>query len=149
MYVAGGQVGEAVDGVAEDVGADRRPPRPGARPSTSMPKASWVFGPSLIWKRGSSLSSVDSSRSSRPSRVSRAQLFSEADVEAERVGSGVGAGGVHREQEAEAGERGHGRPSEAARRWSSWGLSSLVGRVRRRRSLSLGRSPRGRRPGAC
>src|SRR5262249_40534978 len=32
-----------------------------------MPKTIWVSGPSLIWKRGSALPSVDKRRSNRPS----------------------------------------------------------------------------------
>ena len=40
---------------------------PGARPSTSMPNAIWVAGPSEIWKRGSRLLSFEIMSRSRPS----------------------------------------------------------------------------------
>ena len=89
----GGQVREAVEGVAEDVLADRMPASPGARPSTSMPNTSWVFGPSLIWKRGS-CAVVGGDQQEQPAveRV-RPLCSAETDGEAERARPVLAAAG--------------------------------------------------------
>ena len=65
---ARGQLAQRLQRIAEDAGLEGRGARPGAQPSTSMPKACWLLGPSSIWKRGSWLSSLETSRSRRPSR---------------------------------------------------------------------------------
>src|SRR3989441_13329441 len=87
---------------------------PGLGPSTSIPKMSWVFGPSLIWNRGSAVVSVESISSARPS--SGAALFAAGNEIAKRAPA---AGGSARSWGGrdDAATRASGRPAHAAASW--------------------------------
>src|SRR5256712_7245008 len=84
---------------------------PGLSASTSIPKMSCVFGPSLIWNRGSAVVSVESISSTRPS--SGAALFAAGNEIAKRApaasGSARSCGGRD-----DAATRASGRPAHAA-----------------------------------
>src|SRR5256886_11587313 len=62
---------------------------PGLSASTSIPKMSCVFGPSLIWNRGSAVVSVESISSTRPS--SGAGLFVAGNEIAKRAPAAGGS----------------------------------------------------------
>src|SRR2546426_3620865 len=87
---------------------------PGLSASTSIPKMSCVFGPSLIWNRGSAVVSVESISSTRPS--SGAALFAAGNEIAKRApaasGSARSCGGRD-----DAATRASGRPAHAAASW--------------------------------
>src|SRR2546422_4067834 len=87
---------------------------PGLSASTSIPKMSCVFGPSLIWNRGSAVVSVESISSTRPS--SGAALFAAGNEIAKRApaagGSARSCGGRD-----DAATRASGRPTDAAASW--------------------------------
>src|SRR2546430_12884698 len=62
---------------------------PGLGGSTSIPKMSCVFGPSLVWNRGSAVVSVESISSARPS--SGAALFAAGNEIAKRAPAAGGS----------------------------------------------------------
>src|SRR3989442_10031050 len=88
---------------------------PGLSASTSIPKMSCMFGPSLIWNRGSAVVSVESISSARPS--SGAALFAAGNEIAKRAPA---AGGSARSWGGrdDAATRASGRAAHAA----SWRL---------------------------
>ena len=79
--MARGNLAQALERITRGRGVDRRPPGRAEDRSTSMPKICWVLGLSLIWKRGSSLGSVESMTSSRPSSGVLLRSAAEADTE--------------------------------------------------------------------
>src|SRR2546428_4558162 len=87
---------------------------PGLSASASIPKMSCVFGPSLIWNRGSAVVSVESISSTRPS--SGAALLGAGNEIAKRApaasGSARSCGGRD-----DAATRASGRPAHAAASW--------------------------------
>src|SRR2546422_6911176 len=87
---------------------------PGLSASTSIPKMSCMFGPSLIWNRGSAVVSVESISSTRPS--SGAALFATGNEIAKRAPA---AGGSARSWGGrdDAATRASGRPAHAAASW--------------------------------
>src|SRR2546425_7883234 len=115
---------------------------PGLSASTSIPKMSCVFGPSLIWNRGSAVVSVESISSTRPS--SGAALFAAGNEIAKRApaasGSARSCGGRD-----DAATRASGRRAHAAASWRVVMEAPLaVGQGRAAVGVELRHLPRGR-----